>query len=279
MADWRARRDVHLVRLDGDVVSRLRVGLAAGRKERRARGGDAVDVARHRQRAALAGDVGWAAHDRAAEDRVQAVLVGEDLDAVERVRVAPDRGVAAVDEGRHDLVRAHVRCIRDDLRDGLLNRQRPGRKRGIRARVDGAPGAVRDGGDPVVGIAAQLPHRPDAPRHRARPRRVLVERVVLALVGHVRARRELLVGVDQPDGVPARAGDRAPAEQARIARGERRGNGRPAHVEAERECSTSRRPSTSPRARAHRASRAGRSSRGARSGPRRPGSSGRSQTR
>ena len=139
----------------------------------------------------------------------------------------------------------------------------------------GLQGPYETVGSPVVGIAAQLPHRPDAPRHRARPRRVLVERVVLALVGHVRARRELLVGVDQPDGVPARAGNGAPAQQARIARSDRRGNGRPAHVEAERSRSTCRRPSTSPRARAHRASRAGRSSRGARSGPRRPGSSGR----
>jgi len=61
-----------------------------------------------------------------------------------------------------------------------------------------------------------------------------VERVVLAFVRHVGTRREPLAGVDQPDHVGVRARNGAPAQQARIGRGDRRGDCRPAHVEAER---------------------------------------------
>ena len=92
----------------------------------------------------------------------------------------------------------------------------------------------RDGRDAVVRLAVQPPRGANAPVHDARPRRVLVEGVVLALVRHVRARREPLAGVDEPDHVAARAGDGSPVQQSRVGGREGSGDCGPAHVEAER---------------------------------------------
>ena len=225
--------------MDGRAVGREAIRLDTVCQERGLVIRLVADRGRHRERADLPGHVGRAADDGAVEDGVQAVLVGEDDDPVERVRRAPDRGVAGENEGRHDLVRPRVGGVRDDVRDGRENVQRSRREGRIRARVDVAPGAVRDCGQAVLGLADQLSLGADAPEHRVGPGRILVEGVELALVGHVRPRPEDLaegrVGrVLDPDGVCGRTGHGRPAQQAGIARVERSRHHGPAHVEPER---------------------------------------------
>ena len=185
--------------------------------EDRARGvGDGLHVGRQLERALVAGRVRGAADDRAAEDRVDALLVAEDVDPVEAVRVAGGIRRAGEHERRCHLVRlrARRRARRerrhrgDRVDDAVVHcRVRRGERR--------APRPVVDRRDEALQLAT---------RRTARTRqlmvpgevRALVESVELALVDRVDPGLDDAVDVREPDLVARGAFDRRPAGQARV---------------------------------------------------------------
>ena len=115
------------------------------------------------------------------------------------------------------------RCLRPSRRGTSWRR-----RQGVELDERLAPGAVGDGRNPVESRADLGAHGADSPAHDSGPRLVLMERPMLALVGHVRLRRDALVRAEEPDVVARGALDRLPAHEARRARVRLRGV-RPTH--------------------------------------------------
>ena len=225
------RLDLRAVGHEGLALGPVRQIALAGEEEVRVQRRE-LERPRHPRR------VGGAADERALEDDVHAVAVGEDVDAVELGGLAGEDGVRGdlvpvEDEAGRQAMDGGGRVRRRRIRDGGDVVQRAGRERRVDGGLARAPGPVADGGKAVGEVAVGLAHRADPPVDDVRPRRGLVERVVLALVGRVRLRPDDLVRLLEPDVVGARAVDRRPLDETRVLlAGLLRRHGRPAHVEA-----------------------------------------------
>ena len=155
-----------------------------------ARDSGGARVAGQRQRAGDSRRIGGAADYRALEDRVQAVAIGEDVDAVELVRVAAGSGVAGPAESRRERVVVLGRMSVGVLAERRQVREASAHEVGVRARIGRAPRAVADARQAVRDRPVHGTHRSDTPLNGGECRRHLMERVVLALVRNVRGRRE-----------------------------------------------------------------------------------------
>ena len=211
---------------------RLRVLRLGARENAAERGVELLLVRRQVERPGDPWRVRRPADDGAAEDRVDAVAVGERICAEEPVLVPVEAEVAAERHRGHQLMCGRLRVRADGVGHGCADLQLPGGPRRIGRRVRRAPWPVGDCGQAVREGTDDLPHRADAPPNELPPAVLEVEAVELPLVGDVRVRPNDLANVRVPDVVRGCALDGRPADEAGLRR-QRHRRRLPADVEPE----------------------------------------------
>ena len=131
------------------------------------------------------------------------------------------------------MERRRVRVAHGRIGDCERGCDRPVGERGIRRRVQHAPGAVADRRQRGRDLAVEAADGPDAPANDPGVRRLWMEGVELAVVDGVRPRADDLAEIREPDLIAGGAVDDVPARHAR-GRLDRLRQIAPADVESER---------------------------------------------